>query len=92
MTIFEEKQYNLYMENGERLLNMAENYYEEKNLDMAAKAYYHASINFESAKELAKAKADCTLTINAKDKEFYCIEKIDELEIFKNVEINEVIR
>ena len=92
MTIFEEKQYDAYMDNGNRMLDMAENYYEEKSLEKASKAYYHAAMNFECAKELARAYGKCDLTINAKDKEFYCLEKIDELATFKNTNLDDLCK
>lgn len=92
MTLQTEREYNLNIQNGKNILNKAEELYELKNLEDAIQAYYRASICFETAKEIAKLSADCSLTIKAKDLEFYCLEKIDELQTFKNVDLNEVIR
>lgn len=92
MTLFAEKEYDTNIEDGERFLNSAEIYYENCELEKAIIAYYHASINFETAKEIAKLGADVQLTIKAKDKEFYCLEKIDELETFKKTNLDDLSR
>lgn len=83
MTIYQERDYYFQMECGERLLASAETYYEEQNIKCAIKAFYDASLCFELAKELAK-NGDIMLLLQAKDKEYYCLEKIDELETFKS--------
>lgn len=92
MTLQAEKEYNVNILKGNQFLTKAEELYEQKNLEEAIKCYYHASINYETAKEIANLAADCALLIKAKDKEFYCLEKIDELQTFKNVNENDLIR
>lgn len=89
MTIYQERDYNSYIENGKTLLQTAENYYEEKCFGAAIKSYYRASLNFEMAKEIAIKAVDVALKIQANELEYYCLEKIDELEQFKKVSIDE---
>ena len=92
MTVYEERDYEFYMEKGNNFLDTAEKFYEEKNLSNAIKSFYYASMNFEMAKGIAEKVLDIGLQLNAKDKEFYCLEKIDELQQFKNTNLDEYVR
>ena len=92
MTIYEERDYESQMANGYKFLNEAENLYSEGKLNGAIKKYYNASLAFEIAKEIAIKCVDVNLQVKARDIEFYCNEKIDELEKFKKVNLNENVR
>ena len=92
MTIYEEKDYHFSMQNGDKFLDQAETFYSEGKLNLAIKKYYNAAISFEIAKEIAKKGVDVRLEVAAKEKEFYCNEKIDEIEKFKKVNLNENVR
>lgn len=92
MTIYEERDYEEYISKGEHFLSMAEFFYEGKKLDSAIRKFYHAEICFEKAREIASRCLDVQLVLSAKEKEYYCLEKIDELEQFKNIKLEEHIR
>ena len=92
MTIYEERDYEFYMEKGNSFLDIAEKFYEENHLSNAIKSFYYASMNYEMAKSIAEKSLDVGLQLNAKDKEFYCLEKIDELQQFKNTNLDECVR
>lgn len=92
MNISQERDFNQMMENGNNFLAQAETFYEEGKISVAIKKYYHASMCFEMAKNLAKTFEDFKLKYIAKDREFYCNEKIDELETFRKVHLQEHIK
>ena len=92
MTIYEERDYEEYITKGEHFLAMAEFFYEGKKLKLAIRKFYHAEICFEKAHEIASRCLDVQLVLTAKEKEYYCLEKIDELEQFRNVSLDEFIR
>ena len=88
------KQYADYINVGDKSKQKAELAYENNNFKEAVKHYYHASLAYEMAKEIAIENIydDITYRISAFDKEYYCLEKLDELKLFRKVDTIEIIK
>lgn len=88
----EELEYTRLINMGNLFTKKAEQMYLVGKIFDAVKSYYHASVLYEQAKEIADTYLELEQKLFASEKEKYCLEKLDELKRFKGLGKEDVIR
>ena len=92
MKMYNTTEYLRYLHLAEKFVIEAEFSYKNNALNDAMRHYYHAEMLFEQAKEIADSYLELKQKLVAQEGELYCLQKIDELEKFKNISKNDAVK